>query len=157
MQKGTTFDIYIPASTGQLVDISEPEYAAQEISGRILIMDDEIEFLETIKSFLVSEGFEVECAENGEQAIECYKQALSSGKPFNMAILDLTIPGGMGGKVTLEKLKDIDPHIKAIVSSGYSHDKVLSQYKEYGFLDVLPKPYEIRELKILLQKHMNDK
>ncbi len=82
---------------------------------------------------------------------------MQKGTTFDIVILDLTIPGGMGGKVTLEKLKYIDPSIKAIVSSGYSHDKVLAQlaqYEEYGFLDVLPKPYEINELKNLLQKHL---
>ena len=89
---------------------------------------------------------DVEFAVDGAEAIRLYKKAKESGNPFDVVILDLTIPGGMGGKEAIKKLLEIDPGVKAIVSSGYSSDPIMSEFKQYGFSGVIPKPYTIDEL-----------
>ncbi|MFZ0051609.1 MAG: response regulator, partial [Desulfobaccales bacterium] len=88
----------------------------------------------------------------GSQAIEKFVRARANGRPFAAVILDLTIPGGMGGKETIEKLLMIDPQIKAIVSSGYSDDQVMADFQEYGFSEVIAKPYRLGELSKILQR-----
>ncbi|MGH7849671.1 MAG: response regulator, partial [Thermodesulfobacteriota bacterium] len=83
-------------------------------------------------------------------ALKHYKRAKMEGEPFDMVIMDLTVPGGMGGKEAIEKLLLYDPGVKAIVSSGYSSDPILEKYKKYGFKGVLPKPYEMGKLSDVL-------
>lgn len=99
---------------------------------------------------LHSLGYEYAFAENGEQTVEKYTRAMSSGEPFDAVILDLTVRGGLGGKETIEKLLEIDPSVRAIVSSGYSDDPVVANYENYGFKDTLSKPYEIETLSSIL-------
>jgi CheY-like chemotaxis protein len=79
-------------------------------------------------------------------AIKTYQQAMKDGQPFDAVIMDLTIPGGMGGQEAIKKLKVIDPNIKAIVSSGYATDPVMSRHRDYGFCAMLAKPYEVTDL-----------
>jgi CheY-like chemotaxis protein len=97
-------------------------------------------------------GCEVEFAKDGAKTIELYKKAKESAQPFEAIIMDLTIPGGMGGKETIQELIKIDPETKAIVSSGYSNDPVMSDYRKYGFRGVVAKPYKIKELGEILYK-----
>jgi CheY-like chemotaxis protein len=94
---------------------------------------------------------DVEFAADGAEAIKLYKAAMQSGNPFSVAILDLTIAGGRGGKETVRKLLKIDPGVKAIVSSGYADDPVIARYKEYGFSGMVAKPYTLEELRKALQ------
>ncbi|MBW7997762.1 MAG: response regulator [Candidatus Glassbacteria bacterium] len=101
-------------------------------------------------------GHEAEYAKNGTQAIEMYEQAKDSGQPFDVVILDLTIPGGMGGRETIEKLREIDPDVRAIVASGYSNDPVMSEPEKHGFRGVVPKPYRIEKLREVLQSVLNE-
>ena len=150
---GTTFNIYLPA-----LDI-KPEPTKLQVSdtvipgqGRILVMDDEEVIRTVVGQMLKRIGYEVEFAENGNQAIDIYKNSLITNQNFDVVIIDLTIQGGMGGKETIEELLKINPNIKAIVSSGYSNDEVVSSFKKYGFVDVLPKPYRIKELSQKLYK-----
>ena len=97
-------------------------------------------------------GYEVELAEDGEEAVELYRKAINSNRGFEAVILDLTVPGGMSGKDAIQELLEMDAHVKAIVSSGYSNDPVLTDYKKYGFNGVVAKPYEIKELSNILHK-----
>lgn len=91
-------------------------------------------------------GYEVEVATEGKEAIKRYADAQAIGQPFSAVILDLTIPGGMGGKETMRRLRQIDPGIKAIVCSGYSNDLVLANYEAHGFQAMVAKPFELAEL-----------
>jgi PAS domain S-box-containing protein len=120
--------------------------------GKILIMDDEETVLNTVAGILKRLGYTVVLTKNGYDAIEKYREALDSGKPFDVVILDLTVPGGMGGKEVMEKLLQIDTNIKAIVSSGYSTDPIMAHYEEYGFSAVVAKPYDVYELDNALKK-----
>lgn len=101
---------------------------------------------------LGSLGYNVEFARDGDEATELYKKAIESGEPFDAVIMDLTIAGGMGGKEAIKKLIELDPEVKTIVSSGYSNDPVMSDYKQYGFHGVIAKPYQIEELSDTLSK-----
>ncbi len=97
-------------------------------------------------------GYEVGYATDGVEAIHLYKNAKELGQPFNVVIMDLTIPGGMGGKEAIKRLIELDPEVKAIVSSGYSSDPVLAMYEQYGFREAMAKPYRIEDLKQVLEK-----
>lgn len=143
---GTTFFIYLPASSEKKLTHAKEKESLLIGRGKILLMDDEEMILETSGAMLQRLGYEVEFAKDGHEAVELYKVAQSSGKPFNAVILDLTIPGSMGGKETILRLKAIDPNVKSIVSSGYAHDSAMSDCEKYGFQGVLPKPYRMREL-----------
>jgi len=146
--KGTTFTIYLPALKKEAQTTTENKEDRQPSrgQGRLLIMDDETYILETAADMLNYMGFEVGFSKNGDEAIASYKQALENNKPFDAVIMDLTIPGGMGGKSAIKKLLEIDSEIKAIVSSGYSNDPVMSNYQEYGFSGRLQKPFRLEEL-----------
>lgn len=143
--EGATFNIYLPASENQL----SPEKGEEKIifgNGKILVMDDENEVKIIAGEMLQYLGYKVELASNGDEAIAMYKEAEQSGEPIKAMVLDLTVPGEMGGKECINKLLKIDPQIKAIVSSGYSNDPVMANYEEYGFSGVLSKPYKMEEL-----------
>lgn len=115
-------------------------------------MDDNEAVREVIGAMLSRIGYEVEFARDGTEAIELYREARGSSKPFNAVIMDLTVPGGMGGREAIKRLLEIDPEIKAIVSSGYSNDPVISEYRKYGFSGVVAKPYKIQELSEVLNR-----
>lgn len=144
---GTVFEILLPASEERSVPYANPEVKQQSATGRLLIMDDEELILDITKKMLNKMGYNTETAKNGEETIALYKEAMEKGYPFDCVIMDLTIPGGMGGKETLRILKEYDPGITAIVSSGYSNDPVMSKYKEYGFAGVSEKPYSFEDLR----------
>jgi PAS domain S-box-containing protein len=149
---GTTFHLYLPA-TDKIPEIQQ-EVNSDILKGneRILIMDDE-EAIRIIASLALSElGYKVITAQDGSEAIRLYEDAYNSGNRFDAVIMDLTIPGGMGGKEAIEKLRAFDPAIKAIVSSGFSEDPVLSDFEKYGFCGYVPKPYNVQQLSQALRK-----
>ncbi len=152
--KGTVFSIYLPALTGP-VEIKKN--IAEDIpsgtgKGKILLMDDEELIRDTVGTMLGRIGYSVECALDGRQALQLYRKAKESGKPFDAVILDLTIPGGMGGKDAIRELLAFDPGVKAIVSSGYSSDPIMANYRQYGFSGVVAKPYKMNDLNKVLFK-----
>ena len=154
---GTTFHTYLPASSELVEAKAERKAYVSEITGKILIMDDEPALVEVVSKILEQIGCVAEAASDGAEAVRLYKKAMKSGQPFNAVILDLTVPGGMGGQETIKKLLEIDPEVKAIVSSGYSNDPVLANFREYGFSSVVTKPYRIDELQEVLQGVMQGK
>lgn len=149
--KGTTFFIYLPASTKQVDATEEDNTPLPKAKGRVLVMDDEEFIRKSIKKMLKRLGYEVEVAIDGEEAIELFKHSRMNGSAFDVLIIDLTIPGGMGGKETLENLQEIDPDVRAIVSSGYSNDPVMANYEDHGFSGILSKPYKITDLSQVLE------
>ena len=145
--KGATFYIYLPVLVGrkEASHVSAPFTVGQK--GKILLMDDDELVRNIAGELLKALEHEVDFAVRGEEAIRKYQTARESGKPFDIVILDLTIRGGMGGKETIEQLCAIDPGIKAVVSSGYSDDAIMSDYEKYGFKARLKKPYNLTELR----------
>ncbi|HEX3035879.1 MAG TPA: response regulator [Thermodesulfobacteriota bacterium] len=158
LQIGTKFYIYLPAiSEEQTKNEEENKAKVVKGKGKVLIMDDEELIRDVAGEILGQLGYEVEFAKNGTEAIELYVRARESSKSFNLVIMDLTIPGEMGGKETIEKLKEVDPGIKAIVSSGYFNHPVMAEYKNYGFKGVVTKPYKIEEFSKTVYEVINQK
>jgi two-component system, cell cycle sensor histidine kinase and response regulator CckA len=149
--KGTKFQIYLPAATGGEIPVEVTTQKGKSTAkGKILVMDDEEIVLKISCEMLKALGQEAELAKDGDEAIAIYKEAMSNGKKFDMVILDLTIRGGMGGSETNERLLEIDPHVKTIISSGYSDDTTIAKYRELGFQGYLKKPYRLADLKDML-------
>jgi CheY-like chemotaxis protein len=120
-------------------------------------MDDEQIILDVTYEVLKFLGYEVAFAREGGAAIEMYKKAKADGQLFDLVILDLSIPDGMNGREAIEKLRAFDPHVKAVVSSGYSNDPVMQNYSAYGFSGQLTKPYRINEIKSMLEEMIGPK
>lgn len=152
LEKGTTFNVYLPASDQQVTQQLKEDPELISGKGKILVMDDEPMVREVLGKMLLTMGYEVESAQDGAKAIELYTRAQDTGDPFVTVILDLTVPGGMGGKEVMARLLKIDSQVKAIVSSGYSDDPVMANFQRYGFTDVIAKPYRISELDKVLKK-----
>ncbi|MFI5304937.1 MAG: PAS domain S-box protein [Nitrospiria bacterium] len=143
---GTTFFIFLPGVFDNKVPDDKKNDAILYGSGRILLMDDD-EMVRTMASAMIQKlGYKVEVATKGEEALEMYRKAKERNQPFHAVILDLTIPGGKGGKQTIQELLAYDPNIQAIVSSGYSTDPIIDNYQEYGFQGCVPKPYRMQDL-----------
>ncbi|OKY75568.1 MAG: hypothetical protein BM485_07500 [Desulfobulbaceae bacterium DB1] len=143
---GTTVSLYLPASDKRIDSPASIPGKAHVLNKKILVMDDE-ELIRLINiDMLERMGYEVETARNGEEAVQIYADAHRAGMPFGAVILDLTIKGGMGGEETIKRLKELDPDIRAIVASGYANDPVMSNFREYGFLGALHKPYQLRDI-----------
>jgi PAS domain S-box-containing protein len=143
---GTTFTVYIPALRDTLSPATQEVEPVQAGQGKILIMDDE-ELVRNVAGDILAElGYKVAYAKDGDEAITAYKKAAGEQKPFDVVIMDLTIPGGMGGKDAVKNLHAIAPDAKVIVSSGYSRDPIMAEYEKYGFCGVVCKPYNVHEL-----------
>ncbi|ACB85412.1 hybrid sensor histidine kinase/response regulator [Natranaerobius thermophilus] len=144
---GTTFHIYLRASTKKMVkeesNIPKEIYNSMQTNKKVLIMDDKDKVRRVFYELLTSMGFDVTCTRNGEEAVNIYKQA---NKSFDIVFLDLTVPGGMGGKETIKKLKAMDPSVTAIAASGYSEDPIHLNYSDYGFAAAITKPFSMAEL-----------
>jgi PAS domain S-box-containing protein len=150
--KGTTFSFCLPAAANEAAQALQPEREPVAGSGRILVMEDELIVQEVLGEMISYLGYEVTFAGDGAEAIELYKASKSTNRPFDLVIMDLTIPGGMGGKEAIARLLEIDPEVKAIVSSGYFNDPVMANSQQYGFVGVLSKPYRVDQLSKILEK-----
>lgn len=155
--EGTEFRIYLPAT--EKAAGAEEEISGDDLSGssRVLVMDDDRNIYETIPELLRGYGFDVESARDGAEAIRVYQQSQVLKKPIDVFVMDLTVPGGLGGVETIALLREFDPDITAIVSSGYSNDPVMANYRKHGFDAVLPKPYVIEDLVRLINRLVSGK
>jgi PAS domain S-box-containing protein len=151
---GATFVFYLPAATAKVVHdpLHASEATAHFNEKRILVMDDESGIRELTSQLLETMGYEVTAVPDGAEAIRIYERALRKGENFLVVILDATVRGGLGGVETIERLRNIDPDVNAIICSGYSDEAALSQFLSYGFRGALPKPFTRRELADALQK-----
>ncbi|MBN1758272.1 MAG: PAS domain S-box protein [Chitinispirillaceae bacterium] len=152
--KGTTMHLYLPAAkeTAHTLSTSTPTITDHKGDGTILLMDDEDYIRDIASAMLKSMGYDTVSATCGEETIRIFSEADASGKKFILTILDLTIPGGMGGKATMEKLRKIDPDCRIVASSGYSDDPIIAHPNDYGFTGSIRKPYRKAELSELLDK-----
>jgi two-component system cell cycle sensor histidine kinase/response regulator CckA len=150
--KGSVFQIYLPASDAPQAPLPCQQPAPFVGKGRVLFMDDEEAVRFMAGRTLRRIGFEVVFAKDGLQAITLYREALAAGERFSAVVMDLTIPGGMGGKEAVVHLRELDPELKAFVSSGYSDDPVMADPQGYGFCGVIPKPFLYEEMVAALQQ-----
>ena len=158
VEQGTTFMIYLPASKMDRIQIEDAQQIMNNNSQyKILIMDDEEYILNMTERLFTKMGHELTVSKDGDQAVKLYQEAHELNKPFDLVILDLTISGGMGGEETIKVLQQIDPEVKAIVSSGYSNNPVMANYKANGFQGVLLKPYLKYEVVKVLKEIFDEK
>ena len=153
---GTSFTLLVPAQPGAL----SPERisaATSSMSRRamILLMDDDRMVLDVSSTILKKLGHAVDVARDGVEAIAKYRQALEAGQPYDCLIMDLTVPGGMGGREAMAKILEVDPQAKALVCSGYATDPVMANCRAYGFAGALPKPFTMAALKEALAEVLN--
>ena len=160
MGVGTIFHLYLPAADAESIEKKqEVETTGQGLifgEGKILVMDDEDIIRKLAGEILSYLGYEVEFARDGAEAVDLYKASMKSGKPFDAVILDLTVRGGMGGKDAIQRLIAVDSTVKGIVSSGYSDDPGMTDFREYGFSGVVAKPYTVEELGETLSRVLNN-
>ncbi len=155
--KGTCFTIYLPVATNGKPEEHTRSQHLFHGTGRILIMDDEPDVRELLGQILNHLGYETDFANDGQEAIEKYQQAMANGHPFDVVIMDLTIPGGMGGADAIKALRKIDPQVCAVVSSGYSNDPIMANYSQYGFAACMQKPYSIEIVSDVLRSVTSNK
>jgi CheY-like chemotaxis protein len=144
--RGTTFRVLLPADRDARLPRRPSDRTAPRGGGRVLVMDDDPAVRSAAVSILEHAGFEVTCVAEGAGALDAYRVSLGAGRPFDVVILDLTVPGGMGGRETLGRLLELDAGVRVLVSSGYSEDSIMTGAAERGVCGVLPKPYRAAEL-----------
>jgi signal transduction histidine kinase/ActR/RegA family two-component response regulator len=146
--EGATFHFYLPASENNCpAEAEQPEPTTpRRGKGRILVMDDERQVSQTAREILNHLGYSADICTDGAAALNLYREALASGTPYSVVFMDLTIPGGMGGKIAMVKLLEIDPGAKGVVMSGYSNDPILANFRDYGFRGVVVKPFTADEI-----------
>ena len=146
----TTFNVYLPVSAEHISDTHEHELeqtlSQSSSNTKIIVMDDDEMVRAVVKAMLQQLGHEVLLAQDGTEAIQLYKKSMNSEKLTDIVIMDLTIPGGMGGKEAVQEILALNPQAKVIVSSGYSNDPIMANFKEHGFCDAIIKPYQVEEL-----------
>lgn len=156
LEAGTVFQVYLPASDNKTLPLPAEDKGLFSGKGKILVMDDEAMVRQVLDKMLRHLGYGAEFARDGDEAIALFTQAQKSGEVFAAVILDLTIPGGLGGKETMEQLLKIAPGVKAIVSSGYSEDPIMAEFEKYGFSGIIAKPFKVAELSKILHQVILD-
>ena len=152
--RGSVFSFYLPALDVSLENNISATPKKHRKDGKILVMDDDDAVRTVVSQILRGYGYLVHCVASGNETMQLYKDALTDGVPFDVVIMDLTIPGGMGGKDVLPLLLEMDPEVEAIVTSGYSNDPIMSDYGNHGFAGVIAKPFIIDEFINVIEKVM---
>ncbi|HZW84179.1 MAG TPA: PAS domain S-box protein [Candidatus Deferrimicrobium sp.] len=155
--EGTTFFIYLARSQEKLLHKKHKLKPMLKGKGRVLVVDDEAKIRNLVCEMLEHMGYDYESVPDGLAALELYKQRKDSAQGFDIVIMDLTIPGGMGGKEAIREFIKLDPSVKGIVSSGYSDAPVMADYRRFGFRGCVSKPYRIEELGSVLQQVLQEK
>ncbi|MCG8616131.1 MAG: response regulator, partial [Desulfobacterales bacterium] len=153
---GTIISVYLPAEPPEMSK-EGPMNTVQtkrEDSASILVMDDEEHIRSISKKMLEKFGHTVSLTADGEEAVTEYRRAMEEGNTYNLVIMDLTIPGGMGGKDAATEILDMDPDARILVSSGYSNDPVMADYKAYGLKGIIAKPFRLAELKDTIERFL---
>jgi PAS domain S-box-containing protein len=156
--RGTTLHIYLPAHDQALHLVDKPgrqEKEARKRKGSVLVMDDAIGVRDVTGAMLDHLGFEVAYARDGLEAVDLYRNARDSGYPFDAVILNFAVQGAMGGREAMPLLLAIDPHVRAVISTGYAKDPIMSEYRKFGFKSAIVKPYKMEELKTTLESLLN--
>jgi PAS domain S-box-containing protein len=157
MGKGTVFSFFLPVAKATPTPAGgDALHAAPFGTIRVLVMDDDSAVRSVVTQLLKNSGYSVVCTSSGEESIKAYGDAMQSGNPFDVVVMDLTVPGGMGGKETVGKIREMDPKAKVIVSSGYSNDPVMANYKDFGFCGIIAKPFNIDEFLNVIKKAVSD-
>jgi PAS domain S-box-containing protein len=157
LEKGTNFFFYLPVSKSQekFTDQQESDDRGLQLTGgKIIVLDDDPNIHKLLTRLFTKLNIQMDLVFDGSELVNKYQKAAKSNNPYDVVIMDLTIPGGMGGKEAIQKIKQINPDVKAIVSSGYSNDPIMANYSDFGFCDVLPKPFTIQEIKALIAKYI---
>lgn len=154
--KGSVFSIWLPVAPAPRQEPPKKPATSIAQGKRVLFMDDEAPILKMAEKLMNRLGLEFVSAADGKEAIERYRSAKDSGRPFDLVVMDLTIPGGMGGKEAISILRQIDPGVRAIVSSGYSSDLAMSDFRKHGFRGMVAKPYDITVLSSVIRDVLNE-
>jgi CheY-like chemotaxis protein len=166
--QGTTFTLWLPVNIRRLLHSSAPVPAPADGTGpgmlsplatkpaearaRILFMDDDAGIRAVVQRSLTYSGYDVYCTRDGREAIEAYRKAREFGAPFDLALVDLDVRGGMGGKECIARLKAEFPSLKALLTTGYIDDELMETYRDHGFLGVIPKPFQLDRLVLSLNR-----
>lgn len=143
---GTSFTIHLPASPDEKPLVQAEEQIVLKGTGKLLVMEDEEDIRDILAEMLRHLGYEADFASNGTEAVELFRNAVKANAPYTATIMDLTIPGGIGGREAIRQLQEIDPSVVALVSSGYSNDPIMSNPDLYGFKGMVIKPYNLADL-----------
>ena len=155
--KGATFELYLPATGRRLKEEKERTREIQKGTGRVLMLEDEKVVGKAAERIFGALGYACRLTTDGEETVRCYRDEKAAGRPFDAVIMDLTIPGGMGGVEAVRKLRETDLKVPVIVSSGYSDEAVMANYKDYGFDAALPKPYKYEDVAEVLARLLPSK
>jgi CheY-like chemotaxis protein len=143
---GTVFSVFLPLADQPVEVQARPAPSLRFGTGRVLFMDDDEHICALTSSMLQSLDYKFDIAKNGDDAITLYKRYLNIGRPYDAVIMDLTVVGGMGGEEAFRVLHELDPGVRAIVSSGYDNEEMARQYLDMGFCGYLTKPYRVTDL-----------
>jgi PAS domain S-box-containing protein len=149
--RGTTFHVHLPASTAAPARGPELVATPKEVRGRVLVMDDDPAVLDLLTRMLDRLGYEADFVRDGEEAVRAHARARREERPYDVTILDLTVPGAPGGKDAVKRILAADPKAKVVVTSGYTDDPVMADYVRYGFKAALPKPFTRNDLSTVLR------
>ncbi len=151
--EGSKFYIYLPAASARETLIQEDSFIPHKGEGSILVMDDEEAIRDILSNMLKHLGYTPVCARDGDEALEMLTKKFSKGSDLSAIILDLTVPGGMGGEKTVKEIRKFNTGIPVFVSSGYSEDPAISRPEEFGFSDSIRKPFQVQELADMLRRN----